>query len=72
MRSRSRSDFLYARPRAIFGVARFLDFASLFDEYNGSPSEAEADAKAMWMDWASVGDDIEQAAGLKSDADEAA
>jgi hypothetical protein len=66
MKNYSRSDFLYARPRDIFGVARFLDLGSSFDLYNESPSEAVADARAIWTDWASVGDYIEQASELTS------
>lgn len=66
-----RSGFLYARPRGIFGVARFLDFGASFDDYNGSPSEADADARAIWADWTAVGDVIQQAIDLMSEDDSA-
>jgi hypothetical protein len=59
MKKKPASDFLFARPRALFGVARFFDFAASFDSYNSSESNDEADAKAMYSDWAVVGDAIE-------------
>jgi hypothetical protein len=52
------SDFLIARPSAVSGVARFFDFAGAFDAYNESRSIDEADAHAMYADWAVVGDSI--------------
>jgi hypothetical protein len=53
------SDFLFARPSALFGQSRFFDFSGSFDEYNTSESPDEADAKAMYADWAVVGETIE-------------
>ncbi len=52
------SDFLFARPSALFGQARFFDFSGSFDEYNSSDTPDEADAKSMYADWAAVGDTI--------------
>ncbi len=52
------TDFLSAKPSPLFGLARILDFGGTFDEYNGSENEAEADAKAMYADWAAVGDSL--------------
>lgn len=52
------SDFLFARPSAVFGQARFFDFSGSFDEYNSSETPDEADAKAMYADWAVVGDTL--------------
>jgi hypothetical protein len=58
---KNRADFLFATPGADFGVARFLDFAGAFDEYNSSASEQEADCKAIFADWLAVRDSISEA-----------
>ena len=55
------ADFLFARPSAAAGVARFFDFGGHFDAYNVSADEAEADAKAMYIDWLCVGDSVRSA-----------
>src|SRR5689334_6174137 len=52
------TDYLYARPSFLAGAARTLDFMGLFDSYNMSPTEAEADATAMFADWRAVGEDL--------------
>ncbi|HEV2105924.1 MAG TPA: hypothetical protein VGU27_09360 [Candidatus Eisenbacteria bacterium] len=52
------TDYLYARPSFLAGAARTLDFMGLFDSYNTSPSEAEADETAMFSDWRAVGEDL--------------
>jgi len=51
-----RADFLFASPSAVAGIARFLDFAGMYDVYNISATEVEADVKATYIDWACVGD----------------
>lgn len=51
----SYSDFLFARPSMLEGVARILDFGNTLNEYNGSPSDEVADEVALRMDWAAVG-----------------
>jgi hypothetical protein len=56
------SDFLIARPSAVSGLARFLDFAGAFDAYNASRSTDEADVRAMYADWLMVGDSIRSVA----------
>lgn len=61
MRSRVKSDFLFAEPSVLSGVARLLDLYCLFDSYNASLSGREADYKAMLADWCVVGQDIEDA-----------
>jgi len=52
------TDFLFARPSGLSGVARILDFGGTYDEYNVSTNTDEADAKAMYADWTAVGDAI--------------
>jgi hypothetical protein len=66
-KKRPTSDFLLARPSALFGQARFFDFGGSFDEYNSSDSPDEADAMAMYADWAAVGDTIESVASGQQD-----
>ena len=56
-----RSDFLFARPSWLSGVARTLDLTGVFDDYNYSPTEARADAKALLCDWRVVGEVIRDA-----------
>jgi hypothetical protein len=52
------ADFLFARPSAASGLARFFDFSGTFDAYNHSDTPDEADAKAMFADWRVVGDSL--------------
>lgn len=50
------TDFLFAMPSWLSGAARTLDLGGVFDEYNESPTPAQADAWALWHDWRAVGD----------------
>lgn len=54
--------YLFAMPTFWSGVARVVDLAGRFDDYNFSVDEAEADAVATWTDWIAVGDDLAVAA----------
>ena len=56
-----RTDFLYARPSFVEGVARLFDLRGTLNEYNGSPTTTFADGYAIGMDWYVVGRDIEEA-----------
>ena len=56
-----KSDFLVADPSLTSGAARLFDFYGLYDEYNISPTEAQADAMATFSDWLVVGQDIREA-----------
>jgi hypothetical protein len=60
--NRLRTDFLFARPSFIAGMARVLDLFGLFDSYNESRSPQEADARAMYADWRITGQDLYDAA----------
>lgn len=53
-----RSDFLFATPAFISGASRVLDLYGTYDVYNASPTEREADYKALLSDWRIVGRDI--------------
>lgn len=57
------SDFLYARPSFIEGLARIFDFGGTLNEYNVSRTGQEADMVALRMDWAAIGQDIRNAVG---------
>jgi len=61
MRRKVKSDFLVAQPSLYSGVSRLFDFDGLYDEYNNSPTEAQADAMATLSDWLVVGQDIREA-----------
>lgn len=56
-----RTDFLYARPSFVEGVARVFDLCGTLDEYNNSPTPIYADGYAIGMDWYVVGRDIYEA-----------
>ena len=54
---------LFARPSFIEGMARIFDMGGTLNEYNSSPSGEEADAIAIWSDWAAIGQDMYDAMG---------
>jgi hypothetical protein len=58
MESKVQSGFLFADPSFMSGAARVIDLWGQFDDYNGSDTTAEADAKALAADWLVVGQDI--------------
>ena len=55
------SDFLFARPSFASGAASTFDLWGQMADYNRSDSPAEADANAIFADWAIVGQDISDA-----------
>jgi hypothetical protein len=55
------SDFLFVRPSMSRGFARTLDLSGSLDSYNWAGSGDQADASAMFVDWALVGADISKA-----------
>ena len=57
-----RSDFLFAEPSFLSGVARILDVGGTFDGYNISRDGLQADARALYADWRIVGQDLVRAA----------
>jgi hypothetical protein len=52
------SDFLFANPTFLYGLARALDLAGEFDIYNASPTPELADWIALHADMAAVGKDF--------------
>jgi hypothetical protein len=61
MSKRVKTDFLFAQPSFVSGVARTLDLWGQFDEYNRSETPNEADAQAIASDWFVVGQDLSDA-----------
>jgi hypothetical protein len=55
------SDFLFAQPSYLSGAARIFDIGGALNEYNDLPTGEEADALALALDWAMVGEDIRAA-----------
>lgn len=55
------SDFLFALPSFVEGIARNIDIFGTLQVYNSSPSPEEADARALRKDWEAVGGDIRSA-----------
>lgn len=53
-----RTDYLFATPSFLSGVARLLDLSGRFDVYNDSVDAALADARAIYSDWCMVGQDL--------------
>lgn len=56
-----RHDFtglLYAQPTFTSGLARTLDVAGTFDDYNYSRTSEEADQIALTADWYAIGADL--------------
>jgi len=52
------TDFLFVMPSFFHGFARTLDMWGSLNSYNQSATPAEADARAMYNDWAMVGEDL--------------
>ena len=55
------SEFLFARPSFLTGMARVLDLWGRFDRYNESRTPEEADVRALVSDWMVVRRDLEDA-----------
>ncbi|MDH5441999.1 MAG: hypothetical protein OEX08_00115 [Candidatus Nomurabacteria bacterium] len=51
-------NYLFAEPSIFEGVARILDFGNNMSVYNKSSSDDVADEKAIFNDWAAIGDDF--------------
>jgi hypothetical protein len=61
MLKKVQSDFLFASPSFASGIATTFDLWGQFTAYNTSATPAEADANAIFSDWAVVGQDISDA-----------
>ena len=60
-----KSNFVYARPSFLRGVARLFDFGGTLNTYHYLADEDpnEADARAIASDWQAVGRDLASAIG---------
>lgn len=54
----ARSGRLFASPSAAEGMSRVLDILGNHDVYNEDVSPQEADCRALYSDWAAVGDHL--------------
>jgi hypothetical protein len=59
----ARTDYLFAMPSFWSGFARGIDLFGVFDSYNDSESDAEADRRALASDWEVVWQDLANALG---------
>ncbi len=57
------TDYLFARPSFLSGVGSIVDLAGAPQLYNRWPTDAEADAWAIYSDWLAVGNDLWAAMG---------
>jgi hypothetical protein len=53
--------FLFPRPSFFEGLARIFDFRNRLNLYNLSATAEEADARAIYLDWCAVGQDMRHA-----------
>lgn len=58
----ARTGRLFATPSLTEGVGRVFDLFGTHDIYNEDLTPTEADSKALYSDWASVGDHLISAA----------
>ncbi len=61
-----RSSYLFARARAIHGVARVFDFCGVYDCYNSELPIHETDVFAVMQDWLAVEEDAKVVVGKHS------
>jgi len=52
------SDFLFARPSFVGGIARILDLGGTMKIYNNSPTGEIADMIALGSDWRAVANEL--------------
>jgi hypothetical protein len=55
------TDYLFARPSILEGIARNIDLFGIMNDYNYSRNGADADMKALMNDWAAVYKDLNKA-----------
>jgi len=52
------SNYLFARPSFVEGMARMMDVSNSLNTYNQSRNGPEADARAIYEDWKALGHDV--------------
>jgi hypothetical protein len=58
---RLQTDFLCSRMTPLTGAGTLLALFGNYYDYNGSQTETEADALAIFSDWSNVGADLDVA-----------
>ncbi len=53
-----RTDFLFPATNMIIGLGSILNLAGCYYRFNTSPSETDADQRALASDWAMVAEDL--------------
>ena len=53
-----RTDFLFPATNMIIGIGSILNLAGCYYRFNTSPSETDADQRALASDWAMVAEDL--------------
>ena len=61
MSDKVQSGFLFADPSFLSGASRTLDLFGVYDHYNASETQLEADTRAIASDWLITGQDIQGA-----------
>ena len=59
-----RTDFLFARPSYLGGLASLMDIGGTLFLFNSFPKTAQADYWAIRSDWEMVGQDMKKATDL--------
>lgn len=54
----NQTTYLFSLPSFMEGVARVVDFGSTLNQYNDSPTEEQADLRALQSDWEAIGNDM--------------
>ena len=52
------TNFLFAEPSFLEGMARLMDMGNTLSVYNSSPSPQDADFWALYSDFAAIGEDM--------------
>jgi len=55
------TDFLVSTPNFKTGFGSVMNIAGNYYQFNQSKNGSESDALALFMDWASVGEDVREA-----------
>ena len=66
-----KTDFLFAQPSFLTGIARLVDICGLMDDYHPRRTEQEADARGLYSDWRITGEDLLRALQTAEEEDAA-
>jgi hypothetical protein len=57
------TNYLFGKPSFFSGMSRTLDLWGLFDDYNYSLTDEQADQIALYQDWVAVSQDMQTVLG---------